>query len=308
MTTPNNIDQIGMELRQHWTQLAADDTTKIETIRRERGVDFQVAPGKVWETDEFIYLPVTVEHQHRGSVTRETVTFALADDHLVTLQPRVPYELFDKAVVRMRRIAGLSTSPQGIMYALLWALNEASGRVVEFASQALEEMGDDVREATEGHDATGRQLGVNDMLQTISTMHSAEGILSRAQESQLNLARAARHLRAEVTDTELATRVDILTADINGIKEHAGFEHEKVRFLQQSIMATLDVKQNEIVKVFTIITAVFLPPTLIATFYGMNFTNMPELSTEHGFLITTILTLVAAVIPLWYIRRRGWLR
>lgn len=308
MTTPNNIDHVGMELRRHWTQLAADDTSRIETVGHERGVDFQIAPGKVWETDEFIYLPVTVEHQHHGSVTRETVTFALADDHLVTLQPRVPFELFDKAIVRMRRIAGLATSPHGIMYALLWALNESSGRVVEFASQALEEMGDDVREATEGQDASGRQLGVNDMLEAISTMHAAEEILSRAQESQLNLARAARHLRAEVTDIELATRVDVLTADINGIKEHAGFEHEKVRFLQQSIMATLDVKQNEIVKVFTIITAVFLPPTLIATFYGMNFTNMPELSTQHGFLITTILTLVAAVIPLWYIRRRGWLR
>ncbi|WP_082309311.1 CorA family divalent cation transporter [Leucobacter musarum] len=50
------------------------------------------------------------------------------------------------------------------------------------------------------------------------------------------------------------------------------------------------------------------PPTLIATFYGMNFTGMPELNTQHGFLVTTILTLVAAISPLWYIKRRGWLR
>ncbi|MDN5725907.1 MAG: hypothetical protein L0G99_08270, partial [Propionibacteriales bacterium] len=132
--------------------------------------------------------------------------------------------------------------------------------------------------------------------------------LSRVQESQLKLARAARHLRTEVTDPEFAHRVDVLVADIDGVKQHASFEHDKVRYMQQSIMTTLDVKQNEIVKVFTIITAVFLPPTLIATFYGMNFTGMPELTTQHGFLITTILTLVAAVIPLWYIKRRGWLR
>ena len=57
-----------------------------------------------------------------------------------------------------------------------------------------------------------------------------------------------------------------------------------------------------------IITAVFLPPTLIASFYGMNFTHMPELDRPSGFTVTVLLTLVAAVIPLAYIKRRGWLR
>ncbi|SDN01229.1 CorA-like Mg2+ transporter protein [Lentzea albidocapillata subsp. violacea] len=62
-------------------------------------------------------------------------------------------------------------------------------------------------------------------------------------------------------------------------------------------MTSLDVKQNQIVKVFTIITAVFLSPTLIATFYGMNFTVMPALAWEHGFLVTTVFTFIAALIP-----------
>ncbi|MBB5084836.1 CorA family divalent cation transporter [Nonomuraea endophytica] len=97
------------------------------------------------------------------------------------------------------------------------------------------------------------------------------------------LARAARHLRVEL-DAEQAQPdglLYILIADIDGVKEHARYEHDKVRYLQQSIMTSPDVKQNQIVKVFTIITAVFLPPTLIATFYGMNFTMMPELAWDH---------------------------
>ncbi len=132
--------------------------------------------------------------------------------------------------------------------------------------------------------------------------------LSRVQESQLKLARAARHLRAETVDADIAQRLDVLIADINGVKQHAGFEHDKVRYLQQAIMTSLDVKQAQIVKVFTIITAVFLPPTLIASFYGMNFTHMPELDRPYGFTLTVLVTLVAAVIPLAYIKRRGWLR
>lgn len=143
---------------------------------------------------------------------------------------------------------------------------------------------------------------------TMSRMNAAEEIVSRVQETQLQLARAARHLMADTPAGDLEGLIAILIADIDGVKQHAGFEHDRVRYLQQSVMTWLDVKQNQIVKVFTIITAVFLPPTLIATFYGMNFTWMPELEWEYGFLATTLMTLVAAVIPLVYIKRKGWLR
>ncbi|MGH8489636.1 MAG: CorA family divalent cation transporter [Gammaproteobacteria bacterium] len=70
----------------------------------------------------------------------------------------------------------------------------------------------------------------------------------------------------------------------------------------------LNIKQSQIVKVFTIITAVFLPPTLVATLYGMNFAVTPELSWKHGFSFSMLLTLLAALLPLIYIKRKGWLR
>ncbi|MEV6426764.1 CorA family divalent cation transporter [Nocardia sp. NPDC051463] len=191
------------------------------------------------------------------------------------------------------------------MYALLWALNEESERVIHYASDALEAMNDDIEMATNGYDRRGREIGVADMRITMSRMNAAEQIVSRVQETQLQLARAARHLMADTRGGDLEGLIAILIADMDGVKQHVGFEHDKVRYLQQSVMTWLDVKQNQIVKVFTIITAVFLPPTSIATFYGMNFTWMPELEWQHGFLATTVTTLVAAVIPLVYITRKG---
>lgn len=306
--TTTAVDRISEELRTHWIQVATDDAARLEDLYREHGVDFATAGNRVWESDDFVYLPLTVEDVEGDTIRRETIVFALGHQKLVTLQPSVPLHLFNKAIARMRRTPDLRSSAHGIMYALLWALNESKERVVEYTSEALEDMSDDIGQAAQGHDPDGRQLGVGDMRETMGRMNLAEEVLSRVQESQLKLVRAGRHLRTEITDPELAHRVDVLVADIDGVKQHASFEHDKVRYMQQSIMTTLDIKQNEIVKVFTIITAVFLPPTLIATFYGMNFTGMPELTTQHGFLITTILTLVAAVIPLWYIKRRGWLR
>lgn len=297
-------------LGRRWIRLPADSPDVAATVRRETGVDFDAANGRVWDTDDFVYLPVTLNRRDGDTVRRERIVFALGHEVLVTLQPTADYKPFGKALARLRRTPHLAETPHGVMYALLYALNESSGRVIEYASEALEAMTDEIARAHSGYNERGEEIGVSDMQDTISRLNAAEEIVSRCQEAQLLLARAARHLRAEVPvdGVRITGLLDILIADINGVKEHASYEHDKVRYLQQSIMTSLDVKQNQIVKVFTIITAVFLPPTLVATFYGMNFTNMPELAWKHGFLATTLLTLVAAMIPLWYIRRRGWLR
>lgn len=298
------------DLRRLWAQVPADDAVKAARICEATGVDFTTGAGRVWETDEFIYLPITLNVRDGDTIKREAVAFALGRHLLVTLQPSIHFPPFDKALARMRRTPHLADSPHGVMYALLYALNEASERVIDHASDTLEAMNDEIAMATSGYTERGREIGVSDMQDAIARMNEAEEIVSRSQETQLLLARAARHLRAELNldQVQLAGLLDILIADIDGVKEHASYEHDKVRYLQQSILTSLDIKQNQIVKVFTIITAVFLPPTLIATFYGMNFTVMPELSWEHGFLITTLMTLIAALIPLWYIRRKGWLR
>ncbi|WP_165497143.1 CorA family divalent cation transporter [Rhodococcus sp. ABRD24] len=297
-------------LRSRWLQLPAGDPDAIAAARSNAGVDFAAASGRIWETDDYIYLPVTVNVRDGDTIRRERVSFALGSDLLVTLQPVANFAPFGKALARISRTPHLADSPHGVMYALLHALNEESERVIDRASEVLESMSDEIDLATTGYNERGREIGVSDMQDTIARMNDAEEIVSRCQETQLLLARAARHLRADLPaeQTQLASLLDILIADINGVQEHASYEHDKVRYLQQSIMTSLDVKQNQIVKVFTIITAVFLPPTLVATFYGMNFTFMPELSWEHGFLTTTLLTLISAMIPLWYIHRRGWLR
>ena len=73
-------------------------------------------------------------------------------------------------------------------------------------------------------------------------------------------------------------------------------------------MTTLDLKQNQIIKVFTVVTAVFTPPTLIAAYYGQNFANMPELALGWGEWFVMGTTALFALVPLVYIKRKGWLR
>ena len=163
---------------------------------------------------------------------------------------------------------------------------------------------------TAGIASDGHEITTEDIAQSLNNLNAQEELISRIQEGQLLLERAARYLRleADASETSLREQLDMLISDIASVKEHAGFEHDKVRYLQLSVTASLNAKQNQVVKVFTIITAVFLPPTLIASLYGMNFAVMPELSWKWGFTVTIGLTLGAALLPLWYIKRKGWLR
>ena len=291
-----------------WRRLRRDDGQGLGQAADELGCRFP-PPEEGYEEDEaFIYLPVSVLVRVDHEVRHDHVAFALGEEMLVTSEPADGFAPFDRALAILRRRPGIPHTAHGVMYALLQASNSAPNQILELASAALEGMSRTIRQIGEGYDDAGREITTDDIADTMAELNDREELVSRILESQLLLARAARYLRAEVDEVELRGRIETLISDIQSIKEHAGFEHDKVRYLQQSVMTSLNVKQNQVVKVFTIITAVFLPPTLIATFYGMNFSVMPELSWEWGFTATILLTLLAALLPLWYIKRKGWLR
>ncbi len=291
-----------------WRRLRSDDAAGLGRAAADLGCRFP-PPEEGYEEDAaFIYLPVSVLVREGHEIRQDKIGFALGDTVLVTREASEGFVPFDRALTILRRRPGIPRTAHGVMYALLQAVNSASNQILELASAALEGMNRKIRQIAEGYDDAGRELTTDDIGETMAELNDREELVSRILESQLLLARAARYLRAEVEDVELRGQVETLISDIQSIKEHAGFEHDKVRYLQQSVMTSLNVRQNQVVKVFTIITAVFLPPTLIATFYGMNFAVMPELSWEWGFTATILLTLLAALLPLWYIKRKGWLR
>lgn len=302
------LDAAGLE--RIWTRVTAEDQDALARVRADHRVEFPATLEGVGEDDDFLYLSVTLVVPAGEEFRQETVVFALGERVVVTLEPEGRFLPFDKALARFRRHPDQARTSYSVMRTLLQVMNDTAGQAIDLVSASLEAMNDQIGEITSGHDAKGREIGVSDISDTMLELNEREELISRCQESQLLLARAARYLRMEVDgiDAELKGLVETLISDIEGVQQHASFEHEKVRYLQTSVMTSLNVKQNQIVKVFTIITAVFLPPTLVATFYGMNFAVMPELAWEHGFLATIILTLLAALLPLLYIKRRGWLR
>lgn len=293
-----------------WIRVDAENKTEITRIAAKYRVEFPASPESVYEDHDSVCLVVIQMVPVGLEFRRDTIMVAINDKVVVTLEPGGRFAPFDKALARFNRHPGLIASSYAVARTLLQAMNDAAAESIDIVSQALETMNDQISVITSGLDSAGREIGVSDINDTMIELNEKEELISRCLECQLSLARAARYLRMEIngSDPGLKNLVETLLSDIDGVKQHASFEHEKVRYLQQSVMTSLNVKQNQIVKVFTIITAVFLPPTLVATFYGMNFAVMPELSWKHGFTATIIQTLLAALLPLLYIKKKGWLR
>jgi magnesium transporter len=98
-----------------------------------------------------------------------------------------------------------------------------------------------------------------------------------------------------------------LLRDVDSLMPHIDFLSEKADFLLNAAMGFINMEQNRLLKIFSVAALVFLPPTLIAGIYGMNFEKMPELSWPWGYPLAIGLIVSAAAIPILYVKRKGWL-
>ena len=102
-------------------------------------------------------------------------------------------------------------------------------------------------------------------------------------------------------------RLRIVMKDIGSILQHTEFCFERLEYLQNTFLGLVNIEQNKVIKIFTVVTVVFMPPTLIASIYGMNFEHMPELSWKVGYPFSIALMLLSSLAFLWFFRKNKWL-
>ena len=295
-----------------WLEVNAPTAEETVALRERFGIETRLQSANVIEDGEFLYLrSQLIELGANGAPRFASVTFVLGDRVVATITDDPEFRPFGAVLPRCKRRPSNAESPKALLRLLLQTANDRATSVIDYVAEALVQTTGQISEITDGYDEKGRELGVSDLSATMRGLNDTEELILRCVEAQLTLERSVRYLGDEVdnrTEQELQVLVNELAGDVAGTKEHAKFQHERVRYLQTAVTNILNIKQNEIIKVFTIVTAVFLPPTLIGTLYGMNFAVMPELSWQHGFIYAMCLTVGAALLPLWYIKRRGWLR
>lgn len=102
-------------------------------------------------------------------------------------------------------------------------------------------------------------------------------------------------------------RLKVIMKDIGSLLQHAQFSSERLEYLQNTFLGLVNIEQNTVIKIFTVVTVVFMPPTLIASIYGMNFKFMPELRWMAGYPFAIALMILSSMAFLWYFKRKKWL-
>lgn len=114
-------------------------------------------------------------------------------------------------------------------------------------------------------------------------------------------------MRSYIFPKQHQERLRVIIKDINSLLEHTAFSFERLEYLQNTFLGLINIEQNKIIKIFTVVSVVFMPPTLIASIYGMNFDFMPELKWIGGYPIALVLMVLSSLCTLYIFRRRKWL-
>jgi magnesium transporter len=234
------------------------------------------------------------------------VTFVLAGERLVTIRYHEP-RAFQTFPMRAEKVDTGCTGGETILVSLLEAIVDRLADVLERASRDVVDISQDVFGSKE-RKASKRDRDFQAILHRIG---SKEDLVSKIQDSLLTLQRLSGFL-ANVVSQDLHTkvlraRVKTISRDVASLSDHASFQTQKITFLLDATLGMINIEQNAIIKIVSVAAVVFLPPTLVASVYGMNFEDMPELKWLYGYPVALGLMVVSAVLPYWFFRRKGWL-
>jgi magnesium transporter len=146
------------------------------------------------------------------------------------------------------------------------------------------------------------------MRENVERIAAQEDLNSKVRLDLIDNRRALSFLlRSRALSPEQMQRVKGVLRDIDSLTGHTGFIFDKINFLMDALLGMINLEQNKIIKIFSIVAVVFLPPTLVASIYGMNFENMPEIKWAWGYPVALFFMVIAGAAPYVYFRKKGWL-
>ena len=228
---------------------------------------------------------------HNANLRSQGVLFSIHDED-------VP--VFRLLRMRARRAPGLIEDAKEVLLKLFDADAEYSADTLEGIYDQLEKVGNTVLSG----DVTDAMA--SEVLGAIARQEDMNG---RIRRNVMDTRRALSFMmRSKMLNAEQFEDARQIMRDIDSLDSHTAFLFDKINFLMDATVGFININQNKIIKIFSVASVAVLPPTLIASLYGMNFQYMPELSQTWGYPYALALMAASAVVPMWYFRRRGWLK
>lgn len=234
--------------------------------------------------------------QSEGRHVSVNVAFILQPDRLISLREE---DSPDFRLLRMRARRGQveATNPDEFLISILEQKVETLADALEDIHRQLEKVSELVLEQAEG-----------DMEKAIGDLARLENSNGKVRlclmDTQRSISFLQKHQRHSPQQSETAREI---LRDIETLLSHTTFLFEKINFLMDAALGFINIEQNQVIKIFSIAAVVFLPPTMIASIYGMNFQFFPELHWKLGYLWALGLMLASGIAPYLFFKRKGWL-
>ncbi|NBB82353.1 MAG: magnesium transporter [Alphaproteobacteria bacterium] len=296
-----------------WIDLVHPTAEEERTVEAALSIDVptreemqEIEPSsRLYQGDGGLFLTATVlndvEAEHPDSAP---VTFVLTRHRLVTVryaEPK-PFELF---AGHLERHPDHLHDGETALFHLLDTIIDRVADVLEAVQADLDRIS---RHVFARHTDESPQAAELDFEAILKDIARNQALTSKARESLVSLQRLHSFLlRPGQLDKNRAASFKVLGRDVQSLSDHASYLGGLIAFQLDATLGMIDIEQNRTIKIFSIAAVIFLPPTLIASVYGMNFEVMPELGWPFGYPLALALMAVSVAVTWWLFRRKGWL-
>ncbi|MFL6718668.1 MAG: magnesium/cobalt transporter CorA, partial [Burkholderiaceae bacterium] len=228
-----------------------------------------------------------------------TVAFILARNMLFSVHTD-DLPVFRLVRMRARSRPGSIDDYKDVLLDLYATDAEYSADALEGIYQSLEEVSRSVLQ---------KDFTDQDAAESLNAIAQEEDLNGRIRRNMMDTRRAVSFLmRGRLLNADQFEEARQILRDIESLDGHTAFLFDKINFLMDATVGFININQNKIIKIFSVASVAFLPPTLIASIYGMNFRLLPELNWDFGYPFALVLMVASAITPFWYFKKRGWLK
>ena len=252
------------------------------------------------------YMTATLMCHSDTDMPRTTaVTFILGDHRLVTVrydQPK-PFVLVE---AKLARSCTPTITGEMVLMELLDAVIDRCADILERCGMEIDQVSHDIFEPESERHGHAKQYS-----QILISIGRKGDLTSKVRESLVSIGRVVTFLSAVVEGVkwskDMREQLKTMQRDVASLTDHASYLSSKITFVLDAMLGVVNLEQNNIIKLFSVMAVVLMPPTLIASIYGMNFKDMPELEWAHGYPLAIVMMVVAAVVPYWLFKLKKWL-
>ncbi|MEZ5488518.1 MAG: magnesium transporter CorA family protein [Steroidobacteraceae bacterium] len=260
--------------------------------------------NRLYEEDGALYMTMTVITKiDTGAPETSQVTFILAGHRLITNRYVDPLP-FRRYIVYAERHPQQCTSGAAVLAGLLEATVNRIADVIERVGANLDGV------SAEVFTQPRRKRPTRDFRDILDRVGQNGDLVGKARESLASLGRLLMFAQQATTETftaDVRSRLRTIARDATQMADHASFLGNKVNFILDATLGMINIDQNNILKIFSVVTVFLLPPSVIGAIFGMNFQHIPITAHAWGFWVAIGLMLLSAVLPWLVFKRRGWL-